>query len=509
MTLDSMPVLIGSAQITLGAAGDLARSPQELLANAARAALADCGGAIDPSGIDTIAVIRTFADSAPQFASPFGGAANYPMAVARRIGAAPRRALYPEVGGNSPQMMVNLLAEDIRLGRCRLALIAGGEAIRSMTLLRKAGETPDWSEADDRAPETPGDPRPGMSVHELRHGIGNPSDTYPLFESALAAHHGRTMDQQRDHIAALFARFSEVAAQNPHAAMPIVRTAADIREPGPDNRMIAWPYTKYMNANMFVDQAAAILLCSYGAARAMGVRPDHMVFLAGSADLSEKWLMSERVSYHSSPAIRSGAQAALSMAGIDAEALDLIDLYSCFPCAVECAADAVGLHHDDPRGLTITGGLPFFGGPGNAYSLFAIAEMHQRLRGRDKGHGLVTANGWYLTKHSFGVYSSIPPERAWAFPDDAPRQAEIDAMTAPALEQAPSGEGVVEASTVSFSRAGPERGIIIGRLKDGRRFLANSEKGDDAMLAALMGPRPVGLRICVRTEKDRGVARLS
>lgn len=41
--------------------------------------------------------------------------------------------------------------------------------------------------------------------------------------------------------------------------------------------------------------------------------------------------------------------------------LRYLDLYSCFPCVVQIAADVLGMAHDDPRGFTVTGGLPFYG----------------------------------------------------------------------------------------------------------------------------------------------------
>ncbi|GAK32582.1 acetyl-CoA acetyltransferase [alpha proteobacterium Q-1] len=514
----STPILISCAQHTVrDAAPDALLSPQDLLAHAAQKALIDAGGGAGDTQrklkitqkIDSLAVIRSFADSAPQFASPHGGCSHYPLAIARRIGASPARCFYPHLGGNSPQMMLSLLAEDIRAGRSRMALLVGGEAIRTASLATKAGQRLDWSEDHDGPLITPGDPRPGISAHELRHGLGNPSDCYPLFETALAHHYQRPMSRHRAHIADLFSRMSAVAAANPHAATPIHHRPETIMEASDDNRMIAWPYTKFMNANLFVDQAAALVLTSVHEARACGVPPDQWVFLAGAADLDDAWLMSERPSFHRSEAIPRAAHAAMDQAGIGVDDLDFIDLYSCFPVAVEIAADALGLAHDDPRGLSITGGLPYFGGAGNAYSLFAIAEMVARLRGRDRGFGLVTANGWYLTKHSMGVYSAAPPQTPWQKRDRPDLQAEIDAIAAPPLIIEPQGRGRIEAATVRFSRKGPEQGVLFGRLPSGGRFLANMAGDDQAALDALMGEDAIGLEIDVRMdEKGRGLAHL-
>ncbi len=514
MSRDNQPVLIGAGQVVRRDDDpQTVPSPQEMMSRAAERALADTGAnpARIAGGIDTIAAIRTFADSAPQFASPFGGAANYPAAIARRIGAAPARHLYPVLGGNTPQEMVNLLAEDIRLGRSRMALVAGGEVQRGMAQARKAGLSLDWSEPAESKPEVIGELKMGVTAHEMKHGLGAPADIYPMFETALAAQYGRGMTEHRKQIAALCARLSAVAAANQHAALPVARRADEILTPTAANRLVAWPYTKFMNANIAVDQAAAVLLCCLGVAREMGVDEDSMVYLAGWADVNEKWFLSERTSFHAAPAIAAAGRAALERAGLGLDDIALFDLYSCFPVAVEIAADALGLAHDDPRGLTVTGGLPFFGGPGNNYSLHAIAEMVARLRGKPGEAGMVTANGWYLTKHSVGIYSASPPHRPWRRDSDAALQDEIDAADSPPFTEMPEGRGRIEAATLQFRRDGaPGRGFLFGRLDaDDSRFLAITTEVDAEMQAALTGERPVGLPIRVARQSGLNIARLA
>jgi acetyl-CoA C-acetyltransferase len=142
---------------------------------------------------------------------------------------------------------------------------------------------------------------------------------------------------------------------------------------------------------------------------------------------------------------------------------------------VEVAADAFGLAYDDPRGFTVTGGLPFFGGPGNSYSMNAIAAMVPRLRANAGSYGLITANGGYLSKHATGIYSTKPTEGTWQREDPASYQSEIDNMESPVVEEAPHGAAKIETYTVVFGKNGPERGIVIGRLNEnGHRFVANT-----------------------------------
>jgi len=476
------PVLVGIAQYgDRTSAPEAALSPADMLAHVARDAIADSAGADVAAALDTVAVIRMFADSGPAFPTPFGKYRNLPASLARRIGANPRSLIYPPVGGNTPQMMVNILAERIAAGEAEVALIAGCEPLRTQARAIKAGVQLDWSEDADGDPDPLAPDTPMVSRHELRHGIALPVNIYPLFENALAAHYGRTPQDHRAAIGRLMAPFTRVAAANPYAALPIERTPEELVTPTDDNRYIGYPYTKYLNANLFVDQAAALLLMSTAAADRLGVPQEKRVYLHGSADTHEHILVSERVDYHSSPAVKIGAAHALAQAGVTPGQLDHIELYSCFPVAVEIAADSIGIAHDDPRGLTLTGGLPYFGGPGNNYSTHGIAEMVARCRSRPGSTGLVFANGGFLTKHSFGVYSTRPAYNGRTEP--AAYQATIDAMPHPPLVEKPDGTGTVEAFTVIHDRGRPAFAIVIGRLDaGGARFLSQMHDGLDALI---------------------------
>jgi acetyl-CoA C-acetyltransferase len=217
-------------------------------------------------------------------------------------------------------------------------------------------------------------------------------------------------------------------------------------------------------------------MLSTAAADAAGVPEAKRVYLHGCADTHEPILVSQRGDYAASPSIRIGAAHALDMAGIGVADLSAIDLYSCFPVAVALAAAELGLADDDPRGLTLTGGLPYFGGPGNNYSLHAIAEAVARCRGAPGSYSFVFANGGYLTKSSFGVYANTPTRGAWTRVDPATDQRAIDALPVPAFTRTPAGPATVEALTVVHDRGAPAFAIVIGRQSDGTRFLAQTHE---------------------------------
>jgi acetyl-CoA C-acetyltransferase len=264
--------------------------------------------------------------------------------------------------------------------------------------------------------------------------------------------------------------------------------------------MVTFPYTKRMCANIDVDQAAAVLLCSYEAARAAGVADDRLVFPLSGADTHDQYFFSERWTLAESPAIRIASQAALEAVALGVDDVARFDLYSCFPAAVQIAMgalDLAGPANGDDRPLTVTGGLAFAGGPANDYPTHAIAAMVDACR-RDPGSvGLVHALGWYVTKHSVGLYSSTPPENGFIRIAAAEAQATIDAAPARAVAGAFAGTATVEATAVAFERDGsPSLAIVTALTPDGRRALANS-RDPDAMKAMTTEPwegRTVELR---------------
>ncbi|NND69125.1 MAG: acetyl-CoA acetyltransferase, partial [Halioglobus sp.] len=245
-----------------------------------------------------------------------------------------------------------------------------------------------------------------------------------------------------------------------------------------------------MNPILAVDMAAVIILTTAGNARELGIDEEQWVYLRGGADCNDIWYVSERPVLHASPAVRSIFAAVSAHTGIALDEIGRFDIYSCFPSAVQVSCRELGLDPRDPRGVTVTGGLPYFGGPGNNYSLHAIAEMAHVLRA-EGGHGLVTANGMYLTKHSIGLYSREAPQQAWQPIDSAPLQAAIDAAATVAPAKDPSGPAMVETFTVAFGREGPKQGIVIARNEAGERIVANT-RDDEQVLKDLLDNDPIG-----------------
>jgi acetyl-CoA C-acetyltransferase len=485
MTDPRTPILVGCGQVTdLDTPPEKGHSAIDMIERAVRLAATDTGASDAVlRGLDSLCILRLYTDTSWRFESPFGRCTNPPAAVARRLGVAPRRLQYTSPGGNMPQYMVNRTAEEIANGETEMALIAGGEALRTMREARKVGIQLDWNEEAEGAYEEVGDMRPGVNDYEMRHGMRAPIFNYPLFENAIRAHRGRSMEAHMQSIGRLMAGFARVAHDNPLAVRREGFSAERIATVTPDNRYIGFPYTRLMNSNPYIDQSAALIMTSVGKARELGIDPSKWVFLHGCGDAWDHWWVTERVNYYSSPAIRTVTGRAFAMAGKTAGDMDFLDLYSCFPSAIQIGAAEIGIAEDDPRGLTVTGGLPFFGGPGNNYVTHSIAEMMNRVRSRPGSFGLCTANGHNVTKHGAGIYSTTPIEGAWRREDPAVGQAEIDAMPKPPLTEVANGPARIETWTVMHRPDGPELGIVIGRLDDGNvRFVANTPADTETLM---------------------------
>lgn len=503
------PVLIGAGQFTYRGDPAVSPSPTSLLKIAAERAATDAGiGAGGLGAIDSLAVVGFTIDSPGSKRGMIPHATNPPATLSRMLGASPRWSVYSEMGGNTPQYLVNLLAERISRGEADLALTVGCEFLGSATKRATRGlDFDDWSAVEDEtqdAPQRIGDPRPGSTPYEIRHGLSRPINIYPIFENALRARDKRSITEHQARMGKLFAGFSAVAAQNPEAWFPTARSPEELVAVSEKNRMIGFPYPKLLNAIMDVDQSAGVLVASVRKARELGVPEDKWVYLHGCADASDLWYPLDRQDFHSSPAMRLTGKRALEMAGVGLGDIDVIDLYSCFPVAVEVGAEELGLPLDDPRGLTVTGGLPYAGGPGNNYVMHAIAVMMDRLRAKPGAYGLVTGNGWYLTKQSTGIYSTKAPDTPFEREDPAVIQRQIDALPHPEVIETPQGRGTIETYTVVHKREGPFLGIIVGRDENGRRFAANTP-ADPQTLASLEASEQIGRTGTVTQEGDRNI----
>jgi acetyl-CoA C-acetyltransferase len=400
MSLDPRtPVIVGVGQQLQRIDNPLeALTPVAFIANAIREASKDAGLSAVPN-VDSLRVISFLSW---RYRDP----ARF---IAAELGITTAETVASSMGGNSTQSMVNATALDIQSGTCDIVILCGGETSRTRKRARAADIELPWPIVDEdvKPDRIMGEELVMNHEYELSRRIVAPIQIYPIFESAIRAQSGRTFDEHNQHLGKLWSNFSKVAEQNPYAWIRKSLTPQEVITTGPHNRMIGAPYTKVMNSNNDVDQSAAIIMCSVATAQRLGISRDKWVFPIAGTDCHEHKYVSERDTFADTPAIKLGGKMVLDLAEASIKDIDIIDLYSCFPSAVQLGAASLGLSTNQQ--LTRTGGLSFAGGPWNNYVMHAIATVVTELRSRPGEKGLIWANGGYTTKHAFGVYSTNPP----------------------------------------------------------------------------------------------------
>lgn len=450
------PVLIGAGQVNQRD-GDV--DPVGLMTIAARRAA-------NPRMLEAVDSIRVVNLLSWRYRDPA-------LLLGQQIGAKNFSTCYSSVGGNIPQSLLNQACLDIQQGRADVVLIAGAECWRTRMRLQAVGNKPQWPQQDDSVPiaQEGDDNVPMAGSAEQRIELIQPAHVYPMFEQALRITAAESQDQHRRRIGELWSQFSAVAEGNPNAWSQQALPADQIWQPGSSNRMISWPYTKLMNSNNMVDQGAVVVLASAEAAERLQISSDQWIFPYAGTDAHDTYALGERADYDRSPAIRIAGRRVLELAGRSVDDVEFVDIYSCFPSAVQVAATELGLPVGDcERPLTVTGGLTFAGGPWNNYVTHSIATMAGLLIENPGSVGLITANGGYLTKHSIGIYGTNPPDTEFRWEDV---QSEVDREpTRKAVEQW-EGIGIIETWTAPFNREGhPEKTFVAVRTPDDARTLA-------------------------------------
>jgi acetyl-CoA C-acetyltransferase len=448
----------------------------------ARAAAADTGR-IGSGALEQLDSLQIVYCQSWQYDDP-------PSRLAERLRVSPRHRYYSGIGGTTPQVLVQTAAEAILRGESDLALITGAECLETRRQMKKAGTKPAWSHPDpERKPfpfEAPFHPA------EVAHEVFQAWLTFAVWDVARRAHLGTEPGAYRGQLGDLMAPMTEVAADNPYAWFPTLRSAEELITPSPSNRMVGYPYTKYMISIMDVDMASAVIVASHDKANSLGVPPERRVYLRGWCYATDPVYVAEHDPMWASPAMRAATGEALKVAGAGVDDIGHIDLYSCFGSSINFGLDSLGLAANDDRGVTVTGGLPFAGGAGSNYMTHSIAAMANVLR-RDPGAiGLVTGVGMHMTKHVAGVYSTTPaPVRP---PSSEQVQSHLDARTPRTIREVATGEATMAAYTVAHGRDGSaDWGLAVCDLSDGTRCYARMQDPD--LLAEAERNELVGVRL--------------
>jgi acetyl-CoA C-acetyltransferase len=478
--LANTPVLVGLGTATRREEDfRLALEPMDLMLEAVAAAGADTGARNVLEGLGYIAVPR----GRWRYANPAGEIArHFHAAKATTVLATP---------GVLQQTLLGEACVRIARGEVHTALVTGADAGYRLLRAQITGQ-----EASERIQ----DDEPDVFLQpkdELRHpaekraGMVMPVGLYAILESAFRAKQGWTLDEHRDRLATLWSGFSAVAAANPHAWNAREIPAVEIREASRHNPMQAFPYTRSHCSTWNVDQAAALLVCSVVRAQELGIPRSRWVFPVASTESNHMVAVSARADLAACPGASIAGRAAMDVAGWAQSDIDLVDLYSCFPVAVETYAAELGLPLT--RDLTVTGGMAFAGGPYNNYFFQATCRAAELLRAGRGRNALLSCVSGIVTKQAFGAWSLEEPRHPFVHTDLTEEVARAVAVREVVEEF--TGGASVAGYTVLHGRGQAPRGVALVDTAQGQRALATTE--DAALIAEMEHQELVGRSVRV------------
>tara|TARA_R110000824_G_scaffold256634_1_gene445690 strand:+ start:48937 stop:50460 length:1524 start_codon:yes stop_codon:yes gene_type:complete len=475
-------------------------STVDLASDAIREALADSGAAEKlAASIDCLLSIRLFHDSG--LPHDCGSPENHPEAVATASGLNPATLLYGDVGGQSPQKHLNKLACQVHAGEYKAVVLSSAENVGTVKRGRRSGHKLDWSQPATRDMiDLKTDQDKMLTAYEWRQGIINMPMAYGIVENARRARLGMDRDSYAQSMAELWEAFAEVSLTREHAQFARKWTAEELLADDHGNYRLNDPYRRWMVAQDAVELGAAVILTTAGHAEELGIAEEKMIYLHSGADASVP-LMSHQADLSISPAMESAFPKALELAEVEAGDLGPIDIYSCFPVAVSLAMDALGSPDRSLSSYTLTGGLSFFGGPGNSYSAHGMVALVQALRKDGSKPGMISANGGVINKESVGIYAAQPVASEWS-PD---RIAEPNRILKPANIKEDhyfTGKAVIKSYAMPYGKA--SRGAASLWLQD--------EQGLPAIGVLPDAPEDtdlIGLAVDVITDDERNIAKLS
>lgn len=464
------PVLVGVGQVRQRAEDPLeAREPLELMAEAAERAAEDAGAPALLSQLDSIRV--------PQGLWKY---ANPPAWLAERFGCTGAETALGIVSGTTVLKMLCDAAVEIQEGKRDAVMIAGAESEHSKRRAKAAGLEPRRTVQEGPPPDVP---LPDFGDHrdspDIRAGLYNPTQCFGLFEVAMRHARGESIEAHRRRIAELWAGFAKVAAKNPYAWIQNAPDAEQIASPTGGNRVVSSPYLKYMVSNMVVDQGSAVILCSAERARALGIHESQWIhpWVGVLADVGKS--LSERESFHEERTLRLVGERVFERSGVTPEELGPIDLYSCFPAAVQLGRKELGIPED--RTLTQTGGLTFFGGPFASYVIHALAQTVINLREDGSRPALCSGVGGFMSRHAVATFGREPREGGFERHELSDAAARLPGRAYEADHQGPV---TIESYVVPHDRQGPERAVLATRTPEGARSWAQTRAPEllDAMI---------------------------
>ena len=369
------------------------------------------------------------------------------------------------------QNLINSACKKIINGDIRASLIVGGEARFKKIQALKEGL--DFEEIQLTVnPDHYVKAKEDLYVPEELDALGMMAvGYYAIIESAMRHKSKRTIKEHEKFLGDLYERFSEIAAQNPHAWNQRIFTSEEIQNPSTKNQRIAYPYNKLHNSSWNVNQASALILTSEEIANKLNIPSSQRVYPLISSETNHMIGVIQRPDITNPVGLQLAANFLLETAEKNKINPSLFELYSCFPVAVQLFSKSLKV--PDNVDKTITGGMPFAGGPLNNYMLHATAQMLMKIREHKDEIGLITGVSGMMTKQALAIWSK---DYLMDFQSiDVTNQAEKLEIPIP-MSDLQKGEAKVIGCTTLYEKLNPLKAIFYCEDSQGHRLVLTSDE---------------------------------
>lgn len=375
------------------------------------------------------------------------------------------------------QHLINNTCNKIIKGEIRAGLILGGESRAKMIAALKEG-------IEYKEMELSTNPDQYVKAKDDLYGEGEAEALglmavgyYAVMESAMRKSKNLTLKEHEDYLGSMYADFSEIASKNQYAASDKSISKDQIMLANSDNKPMAYPYNKYHCTSWNVSQASAILICEEGLADQLNISKQKRIYPMASSETNHMIALIQRPSLISSAGLKLASEKINEVVDKHSINLNLIDLYSCFPVAVQQFENVLNLNTKTSR--TITGAMPFAGGPLNNYMLHATVQALLKLRS-ESGHSLITGVSGMMTKQSFCLWSS-EYQMPFYHADVTKKAQQLDKPIP--ISNAKHGNGIVIGYTVLYEGTKPTLGVFYIEDSQGERKVVTSE--DKAVITSM------------------------
>jgi acetyl-CoA C-acetyltransferase len=294
---------------------------------------------------------------------------------------------------------------------------------------------------------------------------------YAIMESALRYKNKRTIKEHETYLGDMYARFSQIAAKNPHAWNQKVFTSDEIQHPSIKNQRIAYPYNKLHNSSWNVNQASALIITSEEVADKLNIPNSQRVYPLISSETNHMIGVIQRPAITDPAGLQLAANFLLEKAAENNITPSLYELYSCFPLAVQLFSESLQVPENVEK--TITGGMPFAGGPLNNYMLHATAQMLMKIREQTTEVGLITGVSGMMTKQALAIWAKDPLMNFIS--KDVSKDAAALEVPVP-MSDLIKGEAMVIGCTTMYEKLNPIKAVFYAEDSQGHRLVLTSNE---------------------------------